>query len=169
MKIIITGEMSPMTLVDKIKQVAVETAQKLEAEQDVKLNGFKIHEAEVTVKYDIEGVDEPQVLTIEHHAGHPELFTWLLDAETGEKSSNEGESQYDEYTVAKSKGEDVQFKEIESIFNPEDLLLDNVEEFGDMAKETYNHVDGSKVMQIRQGGKLIQEMTLIEKKEEVIH
>lgn len=170
MKVIISGAVNPQDLVDKLTKVAEETAEKLSKEQGVEFKGFKVHEAEITVKYDIEGVDEPQVLTVEHHEGYPELFTWLLNVDTETQSSNEDESQYDEYTVAKSKGEDIQFKEIESKFDSEDLTVETVEEYGDMAKETYYHVvDGSKVMQIKQDGKLIQELTLTPKDGEVLH
>lgn len=169
MKVIITGALSPIDLAEKIAKVASETAHKLETEQGVKFTDYQVHEAEVTIKYSIEGLDEPQVLTVEHHEGQPELFTWLLNAETDEKTSNEDESQYDEYTVAKAKGEDVKFKEIESIFDSEDLTFVSEEQFGDMVKETYNHMDGSVVVLIKQDGKLIQEMTLTAKDGGVLH
>lgn len=41
--------------------------------------------------------------------------------------------------------------------------MNPVEEYGDMKKITYKHIDGFKVMQIMQNDKVIQEVKLIPK------
>lgn len=60
MKVIIKGSMSVNEFAEKLLEVANSTALRMEQENEgVTINGYEIHEAEVTVKFLVEGVDEP--------------------------------------------------------------------------------------------------------------
>ncbi|MGG4039006.1 hypothetical protein ABEV80_12910, partial [Heyndrickxia ginsengihumi] len=97
------------------------------------------------------------------HKGHPELLHWIVDTDKDTEINNEKESMFDDWTVAKSQGQEYQFKEVESHYNDEDLQIENYEDFGDMSKGVYNHKEGFKVVRVFQGKKLIQEYKFIPK------
>jgi hypothetical protein len=168
MKVQFIGELNVDLLARKLIEIAENTALRLEKEQNVKINGYGIHEAEVTVKYDVEGMEEPQLLTVEHHKGQPEIFTWIVDVDKDETASNEKESMYDAWTVAKAQGKEHQFKEVKSVYNLIDLeeIPELSEDFGDMSKKVYSHKDGFRVVKVFQNKKLIQEYKLIPKEKE---
>ncbi|MGE6629645.1 hypothetical protein [Bacillus sp. NPDC077027] len=163
MKVTIVGEMNVDLLAKKLLEVVENTAIKVQTEaEDAKINSWSITEADVLVKFNIDGVDEPQFLTVEHHKGHPELLHWVADVSKDELSSNEDESMFDEWTVSKSQGQDLQFKEVKSVYNADDFTgVESSEDFGDMQKDVINHKDGFKVVQVFQNDKLIQEYKLI--------
>lgn len=168
MKIKFVGKLNVDMLASKLIEITESTIERLQKEQEADIEGYKIHEADITVKFDVKGMDEPQLLTIEHHKGHPEIFTWIVDVDKYEASNNEKESMFDDWTVAKAQGKEYQFKEIESVYNMEDLEEDEslYEVFGDMSKRVFNHKDGFKVVQVFQNDKLIQEYKLVPKKKE---
>lgn len=167
MKVTFIGELNIEQLAKKLIEVADSTALRVEQENEgVKITGYELHDAEVTVKFNVEGMEEPQVLTVEHHKGHPEMLTWIVDMDNEKESSNEDESQFDAYTVAKVKdGKEPEFKEIESIYNIKDLteIEELTESYGNMSKKVYEHTEGYRVAQIRQNKKLVQEVKLIPK------
>lgn len=163
MKVITTGGASLSEIFAKLEEVAENSMKKMSEQTDLKILGYEVHEAEVTFKFKVEGMEEPQLMTVEHHVGYPELFTWLVNMENEDTSTNEEESMYDDYTVSIAKGEEMQFEEIESLYEEDDLEEESVEEYGDMKKITYKHIDGFKVMQIMQNDKVIQEVKLIPK------
>ena len=55
MKVIVTGTMDVELMARKLIEIADNTIAKLKEEQDINITGYKVHEAEVTVKFDIEG------------------------------------------------------------------------------------------------------------------
>ena len=168
MKVTFVGELNVELLAKKLLEVIENTAIKVQTENEgVKIKGFGIHEADVTVKFDVEGMDDPQLLTVEHHQGHPEVLQWIVNVDEDTMASNEKESMYDEYTVAKANGQDLNFKEIESLYRLIDLEEESREEYSDMHKVVYNHVDGFKVVKVFQHRKLIQEYKLVPKEETV--
>lgn len=165
MKVIVSGSINIDKLAEKLLEVAENTVAKIEAENGAKINSYSIHEAEVTFKFDVEGIEEPQVMTVEHHEGHPEVFTWLVDADKGTEMSNEDDSLYDAWSVAQAMGEDMKFEEVQSIYSIVDLteIPELSEAFGDMSKKVYEHTGGFRVVQVRQDRKLIQEYKLVPK------
>lgn len=165
MKVIVSGSINIDKLAEKLLEVAENTVAKIEAENGAKINSYSIHEAEVTFKFDVEGIEEPQVMTVEHHEGHPEVFTWLVDADKGTEMSNEEDSLYDAWSVAQAMGEDMKFEEVQSIYSIVDLteIPELSEAFGDMSKKVYEHTGGFRVVQVRQDRKLIQEYKLVPK------
>lgn len=169
MKVIVKGQIKPQELAEKLIEVAQSTAERMEKENEgVKITGFDIHEAEVTVKYHVQGMDDPQVLTVEHHKGHPELLTWIVDMDEDTTANNEDESAFDEWSVAKAQGKEHQFAEIVSVYKDEDLTEESAEHYEDMSKVVYSHKEGFKVAKIFQDGKLIQEIKLIPKEKEQV-
>ena len=166
MKVIVSGSINIDKLAEKLLEVAENTVAKVQAEQGAKINGYSIHEAEVTFKFDVEGIEEPQVMTVEHHEGSHEVFTWLVDAEEDTASNNEDDSLYDAWSVAQAKGTDFAFNEVDSVYSIIDLeeIPELSESFGDMSKKVYEHKEGFRVVQVRQNRKLIQEYKLIPKK-----
>jgi hypothetical protein len=175
MKVQFVGKLNIDAVAKKLVEIADSTIERIEKEQEgVNITGFEVHDAEFTVKLNVEGMDEPQVLTVEHHKGAPEMFKWIVNPETDEANSNEDESEFDAYTVAKAQGKEMEFKEIGSIYGILDLeeITELSEVYGNMSKKVYEHKDGFRVVQVRQNRKLIQEYKLIpkeDKKEELVH
>ncbi|MED4619531.1 hypothetical protein [Priestia megaterium] len=165
MKLILKGQIDKDTLIKKIEEVAESTIERVEQETGAKITGHEIHEAEVTVKVLVEGMDEPQVLTVEHHEGQKEMLTWVVDVDEETVLNNEEESLFDEYTVAKAQGKELEFKEVKTKYNLIDLTEDKslAEEFSDMSKKVYDHKDGFKVVKVFQNKKLVQEYKLVPK------
>ncbi|MFG3611477.1 hypothetical protein [Rummeliibacillus stabekisii] len=164
MKIIVKGITDIKELASKLEGVANTTALMLERDNpDVKINGFSVVEAEVSVKYDIEGYDEPQMITVNHGAGS-EIFTWVVDG--NETENNKDESLFDDACKAIMRGEKPEFKEVQSEFKYDDLLLESSDKFLGMRKDLFTHKDGFKVVQVFQEGKLIQEYILRPKEKE---
>lgn len=168
MKVIVKGSINLDKLAQKLLEIADHTATKVMQDTGTKINSFSVHEAEVTFKFDVEGVDEPQVMTVEHYEGKPEIFTWLVDAEADTTANNENESLFDAWTVAKAEGKELDFKEIESEYNEADIICEDSESYGDMTKDTYSIVGSKdKLVRVYQGNKLIQEYRLVAKEEKV--
>lgn len=168
MKITFTGKnINVDDLVNKLTEVIVTTSERLEKESKGKtvIESTGIVEADFTIKFKVEGMDEPQVLTVEHHKGQPEMYQWIVNMDEDTIANNELDSMFDDYTVAKAKGEELKFKEIESIYNDADLTEESSEVYSDMAKIIFNHKDGFKVVRIYQDDKLIQEFKLIPKED----
>ncbi|MEH7117245.1 hypothetical protein V7128_07460 [Neobacillus vireti] len=165
MKVTFVGELNIDIIAKKLLEVTESTIQRLEKEHGVKINGTKIHEADFSVKFDVEGMDEPQMLTVNHH-GMAEPFQWIVDMDENTEINNQEKSMFDEYTVKKYQGVEHEFKEVKSEYKKKDLTKESSEEFGDMSKVVYQHKDGFKVVQVFQNKKLIQEYKLIPKKEQ---
>lgn len=168
MKVQIIGtDLTIGQVTEKLSDVIHNTIEKVESEQGVKINSFGIVDSETTIKLHVEGMDEPQLITVEHHKGFPEMFKWIVNVDKDEANSNEEESEFDEYSVAKSNGEEKQFAEIESVYSIVDLqeIVDLSESYGNMSKKVYEHTDGFKVVQVRQNRRLIQEYKLIPKED----
>lgn len=168
MKVQIIGEGLTINQVsEKLCDVIGDTISRFadDNKSEVNVEGFGVVEAEFTVKFKVEGIDEPQVMTVEHHKGSPEMFTWVVDMDKDSAVSNEDNSIFDEFTVAKSQGQELNFKEVESLYNIIDLeeIPELTEEYSDMSKKVYVHKDAYRVVQVRQHRKLIQEYKLTPK------
>jgi len=171
MRVTFVGKLDVNEMLSKLNEIAESTINRMIAESadEVSISGFEIHDAEFTVKFNVEGMEDAQVMTVEHHEGYPEMFKWIVNADTDETTSNEEESEFDAYTVAKVKtGKEPEFKEIESIYNIMDIdeISDLSEVYSNMSKKVYEHKDGFKVVQVRQNRRLVQEYKLIPQKEE---
>lgn len=164
MKVIVKGELSVEQLAKKLIEVAEHTANKVEqdSEDKVSINAWKVHEAEVMFKFDVEGIDEPQIMTVEHHAGQSEALTWIIDTDTDTTATNEHESFIDTWTASQVKGEPLVFEEIESEYDDEGLVLEDTEQYADMSKEVYDFIGSDdKLVRVYQEDKLVQEYKLI--------
>lgn len=165
MEIEITGNVQSLdfeeVIVDKLDEIMTSTAERLMAEQDVKITGAVFTNAQFTLGFNIEGMEEPQLLTVEHHEGIPEMFKWVVDVDEDTKVSNEEKSAYDAWTVAKAKGEELEFEPVESLYNKADLKPTEQDVFGNMTRTVLSHKDGFKVSQVRQNGHLIQEYKMV--------
>lgn len=161
MKVTFVGEINIQRMAEKLVEIASSTVERLEKEHNTKINGYSIHEADVQVKFDVEGADEPQMLTVNHH-GMTEPFQWIVDMDKETEINNEDQSMFDEYSVAKAKGQEKQFEEIKSIYNDADLELEDVEAFDNMSKKVYTVLNEEyKVVKVFQDDRLIQEYKLI--------
>lgn len=169
MKVIVKGSLTVTELAKQIIEIAGETVKKVQIENEgVLIKDCNVAEAEVTFKFDIEGQDEPQLMTVTHHEGASEVFTWLVDVDRDKQVSttnNQDKSLYDPYSVATAQGKDFDFKEIQSEFSDVQLEQESTEEFGDMKKIMYDMEDGKKLVRVYHKGKLIQEYTLVPKKQ----
>lgn len=162
MKVIVKGELNVEQLAKKLIEVAENTALKVEQDTGAKINGYSVHEAEVTFKFNVEGMDEPQVMTVEHFKGQPELLTWIVDADADTTANNEDESLFDAWTVAQKEGTVLVFDEIKSEYDDNYLLLEDTEQYGDMSKEVYSFLEGKdKLVRVYQEDRLVQEYKLI--------
>lgn len=162
MKIKFTGNMTIKEVEDKLQEVVDSTSHKLADEgTDVAIEGWELDEVEVQVKFKIEGVDNPQVLTIEHHEGQPEMFTWLVDMDKDLSLNNEEESLVDVWSASMAKGEAYDFEEIITEYGDDGLEEIDVDIYSDMSKKVYN-IKGTKdqLVRIYQYDKLVQEYRL---------
>lgn len=151
-------------ILSRLDEVLISTAERIEAENEgVKINGAVLTEATFTFGYEIEGIEEPQLVTVEHHEGHPEVFKWVIDLDNEEQLNNEESSVFDDWSVATANGEAEDFAEITSVYDPVNLSYESEENFGDMDKVTLNHVDGYKVVKVYQKKRLVQEYKLTPK------
>lgn len=151
-------------IVDKLGEIVDTTIARIEAENEgTVIKGAVVTEATFTIGLHIEGIEEPQLVTVEHYKGHPEVFKWVIDLDKDEQLNNEESSVFDAWSVATAKGEAKEFEEIKSIYDPTELSFEVEENFGDMDKVTLNHVDGYKVVKVYQNKKLIQEYRLTPK------
>lgn len=145
-------------IVSKLDEIVVGTAERLMDEQEgLRIKEGVISGATFTIAYDVEGMEESQLLTVEHHKGHPEVLKWVVDLDAGESSSNEEASAYDDYTVAAAYGMEKEFEEVETLYDAPDLVFVEEENFGNMDKVTLQHKDGFLVIRVYQNKKLIQE------------
>lgn len=167
MKVQIIGNVPMVDLeeqiVKRLEDIVVATADRLYMEKSVQVNDLFITNAEFTVALSIEGQAEPQLLTVEHHEGHPEIFKWVVDIDKEEAHSNEEQSEFDEWTVSVIDGEEKKFKPVKSVYDQAELQLEDKEEYGNMAKLTFVHDSGFKVVKVYQDGNLIQEYKLTPK------
>jgi hypothetical protein len=162
MKVTFIGELNTDIIAKKLMEVTESTIQRLEKEHAVKIKGTHIHEADISVKFDVEGMAEPQMLTVNHH-GMTEPFQWIVDVDKDTEINNQEKSMFDDWTVSKAQGVEHEFKEVKSDYNIIDLDEESSEEFGDMSKKIYKHKEGFKVVKVFQNKKLIQEYKLIPK------
>lgn len=152
----------------KLNEVIDHTISKAQAEnKGLFIEGTELVDAEFTVKFKVEGIDEPQVMTVEHHKGTPEIFQWVIDMDNDTEASNKEESMFDAWTASKVQGKDLTFEEINSIYDIMDIdeIPELTEEYSDMSKKVYQHKDGFRVVQVRQKRRLIQEYKLIPKED----
>lgn len=159
----VAGEDFEDVLIAKLDEVLVTTAEKLQEDKGANVESVIITEAEFTVGLKIEGIEEPQLLSVEHHEGQPEMFKWVVDLDNGKEENNEEESFVDEWTASMQQGKEKEFATIESVYDAGDLTLDEKETVGNMDKVTLNHKDGFKVVKVYQNDKLIQEYKLTPK------
>lgn len=162
MKIKFTGNMTVKDVENKLQEVVDSTISKLkEGDTEVAIEGWELDEVEVQVKFKIEGVEEPQVLTIEHHEDQPEMFTWLVDMDKDQSLNNEEESLVDVWSASMAKGEAYDFEEIITEYGDDGLEEIDVEIYSDMSKKVYN-IKGTKdqLVRIYQYDKLVQEYRL---------
>lgn len=154
-------------IVEALDEVMTSTADRLQKEQGIKITGAEFTKALFTIGYFVEGMEDSQLLTVEHHTGVPEMFKWVVDLDKEERSHNEDVSAYDPWTVAMAKGEQKEFETVETIYVPEKDFIDEVQrdEYGDMSRVIYEHTNGNRVVQVLQKGRLIQEYTLIPKED----
>lgn len=152
-------------MVAKLQAVIAETLAKFaeDTESEVAVTAQGIVEAEFTIKFNVDGEELPQIMTVEHHPGSPEMFTWIVDMDKESTITNEESSMFDDFTVATAKGKEFNFKEVESVYSIIDLeeIPELTETYTDMSKKVYEHKDGYRVVQVRQHKKLIQEYRLI--------
>ncbi|MCM3639664.1 hypothetical protein M4D68_00695 [Priestia aryabhattai] len=166
MKVIIKGmEITNEMLTNKLNEVADSTVERVMKETGATIENYSIKEAEITLQFMVEGMDEPQVLTVEHHEGQREMLTWVVDMDEETELSNEEESLFDKYSASIAKGEQMKFEEIKSEYNLIDLEEDKEmhEKYSDMEKKVYDHKDGFKVVRVFYNKKLIQEYKLVPK------
>lgn len=149
-------------IIEKLEDIVDSTIERLQHENEgTVIESTVITGATFNIALNIKGVEEPQVLTVEHHEGHPEVFKWVVDLDADETLNNEKSSLYDDWTVAAAEGKEHLFTEIKSVYDHADLTLDKQVDYGTMSEVTLDHVDGYKVVKIYQHGKLIQEYKLI--------
>lgn len=151
------------SIVDKLEEVVTTTIGKLATDKGIAVADARIIDAEFTIGLEIEGLDELQYLTVEHHEGVPEAFKWVVDMGNDKAENNEDASYFDSWSVAKYKGHEQVFEPVESVYVDEDMFLISEETFGNMSKRLYNHMNGFEVARIYQNGALIQEYKLIPK------
>lgn len=165
MKVIISGSYDIKALAEKLVEVADNTALKVQKDNPgVEINGYTVADAEVTFKFDIEGYEEDQILTVTHdEALGSEVLTWIINEE-GE-SNNEEQSLYDEYSRSLAKGKELEFKEVGSEYADMELTALEVQELGSMCKIRSVLPSGDQVVQVYQHDKLIQEYLLKEDKD----
>lgn len=164
MKIKFTGKMTVAELENKLQEVLANTIDKLsDNDPDAVIEGWELDEVEVQVKFKIEGVDDPQILTVEHHKDQPEMFTWLVDMDEDRSLNNEEESLVDVWSASMAKGEPFEFEEIITEYGDDGLVEVDVEEYSDMSKKVYD-IKGTQdqLVRIYQHGKLVQEYRLKE-------
>lgn len=149
---------------EKLEEVLVSTVDRLEADQNISVNDAVVVGAKFTVGLEIEGMDEPQFLTVEHHEGVPEMFKWVIDYNAGTELNNENGSAYDAWSIAKTKGNELPFETVESAYDDNMLVVQDKETFGDMSRVTYSHKEEDhKVIRIYQNDRLVQELKLVPK------
>lgn len=109
---------------------------------DLKYKNYTIKDAELGIVFDVEG--EKRFLTVEHD-GIVETFKTIVelgeDGDVKRSKDNEEESFLDDYSRAIAKGEpSPTTKEIESVFNDEDLEFLSSESGGDLVAYIYRHL-----------------------------
>jgi len=169
MKVQMAGKMTVKEMTDKLAEVVSETIKKVTEENgETGIKSWDIHGADFTIKFELEGVEEAQVLTVEHYAGQSEMFTWLVNMDEDVALSNEDESMYDAWTTSLARGEELEFDKVDTLFDDTDLVLVNEETFSDLSKEIYTFKEKgneNKLVRVYQEGNLIQEYTLLAKDE----
>ena len=135
---------------------------------EMKLSEYSIRDAQVGVIFNVG--DEPQYLTVEHD-GTPEIFTINVkldkNGEIERTVDNEEQSFHDEFTKAVNRGEESPInKEIESVFNDDDLEKLHTVDAGDLQEVQYK-LKGTddKVVRYYRNGVLVGEALLTKNKE----
>lgn len=145
-------------IVDRLGEIVDSTVERIMAENDgVVITGAVVTEATFTVGLHIVGIEEPQLVTVEHHKGHPEVFKWVIDLDEGVDVSNKDVSMFDSWSVSAANGDEQEFTEIESQYDPVALTFESEENFKDMDRVTLLHEDGFKVIKVYQHKHLVQE------------
>lgn len=164
MKLQITGSLSLAELTKKIEEIVESTIDRVKSEDDsLNITGWGVREADVTIEFTIEGEEEAQVMTVEHHEGQSEMFTWLVNTDEDTEVSNQEESMIDDWTAAVARDEELQFPEIESKFSEHNLDYESEEKYNDLTKIVYNFNQFNstdKLVRVYQSGRLIQEYKL---------
>ncbi|MEC1647617.1 hypothetical protein [Bacillus halotolerans] len=161
MKVTFIGDIDTKLMVSKLDEIATSTIERIEKEQGVKINGYSLHGADLLAKVNVEGVDEPQLLTVDHH-GMTEPFQWIVDMDKETHVNNQEESMFDQYTVAKAQGQEHELEEIESAYGDIILELEKSETYEGMERKVYSVINEDyKVVRVYQQGKLIQKIKLV--------
>lgn len=151
---------SLLDIIPRVEDIIKGTKESLVRDKDVTVTDTVISEIEITVGLNIEGVEETQFLTVEHHKGLEEPFTWLVDMNEPEAKANMEESFIDPVEAGLALGETPEFKEIEPKYPLSELTEEKVEEYGDMKEITYSTSDNLEeelVVKVFQGDKLVTE------------
>ena len=123
------GQMLPEIIKDTQQRAGIETAD------------FLLKDVEIGVVFNIAG--EKQFLAVEHE-GLKETFTLVVQLDKQgnvvTKKDNEEETFMDKFERAVAKGEEVEYKEIESAYSDNDLVLETETYGGDMVCKTYRHI-----------------------------
>lgn len=167
-KFINTDNYSMVDVLTKLEEVITTTKRNLERDTGNKVKDTVLADVVVTVGIIPEGgsYNEPQMLSVEHHEGYPEMFEWVIDMAEGKEVNNEVESFVSEQQVAVANGDTPEFEEVDSLYNAEHLSTLDRKDYGDMAVTKSEHKDGFNVMQYFKNDKLIQEVKLTPKEEE---
>lgn len=173
MKITIANVNGNQALADKnIKIILTEATKKLEQE-GLEIEDVKLEELSATYTFKAKGQADYSVASVEH-SGLTEMYEIDFDLAENVKADNEAESNYSEDEKEIVRGGTLeQFEEIGSVYEEEDLTLDNIEDYGDLVLGRYTHKEnGHEVVRVLQKDKqsgqyrLIQEYTIKEKIEQ---
>lgn len=154
-----TGNSSLESITEQFKEIVSGTIGSLKRDKDVDVESAHATEIEFTVALNVKGQEDPVYLNVEHHEGFPETFTWEYDMETQDKSNNEYESLISEENINLAQGKEVEFQEINSLYDEQDLHLEKENRAGDMLERIFTHNEtGEVVVQYYQQDRLVQEV-----------
>jgi len=133
-----TENHSLLDIIPQLEDVIKGTKESLQRDKGVTIEDTVLSEINIKVGLGVEGKEEPQFLTIDHHEGVEEPFTWVVDLAEGKATNNEDNSFIDPYEAQLSKGETPDFEEIETKFPDEHLTIEKVDKVGDMQEIVYS-------------------------------
>lgn len=149
------------TSLNKLPKILKEVITDIQNRAGIEESKFNIKDLEVGILFNVNG--EKMFLSVQHE-GVKETFTVHveLDGKGNIKSNkdNENESFLDDYSKAVSKGlANPVTKEIESVYNDEDLIEESRIDAGDLVEITYTEIfTGEKVQRYYRNGVLVGEI-----------
>lgn len=165
MKITVTNVDGKKELAETQIGIIVKEALEKYAKEGTQIEDVKLQEVSATISFKPKGSDEYFVGSVDHD-GVTEMFSVIYDLEDKERDDNEKESLFAEEEKEILFSKDVDFEEIRSVFDEEELALTKNEVFGDMVLSRYDHTDGYEVVKVfqkikgRSADKLIQEYSI---------